>query len=285
MPPPASVSSPSTKGGSPTKIADRPAWDARPARRVKDEASELAELGTLFGPESIAVKRSQLKTKSKAKTDRPASSASSSTTSIHRPAWNHSPLRNPPGALNGLKPITKEPWREVARQDLDARMEFGSRDALGLPDYEDASNGLVVEAKHKRVENAKARAWNYSSVRHEPPVLRGQKTIRRAEPWSQYHNDDIDELNAIEGTSINAIYDVTADRDNRVGHTITQPSWDNSIKLGRRNKHVDAETQLRARTFREQRARGTRAGAPTSPTKGAAKRTPGSSGKEPMELS
>ena len=214
--------------------------------------------------------------KGKAKTERAPSVAGSSTTS-NRPAWNSSPLRNPPGALNGIKPITKEPWKEVAKADMAARMEFGSRADLDLPDYEDATNGLVVEAKHKRTANAAARPWNSSAVRHEPAALRGQKSLRRQEPWSAYHNDDIDELNAIEGTSINDIYAITADRENKVKHVITQPAWDGSHKLGKRNKKIDSDTRARARTFREQRRQGTRAGAPVSP-----EGSPGSKGKEPM---
>lgn len=203
--------------------------------------------------------------KAKAKTARAAPSVAGSSTTSNRPAWNNSPLRNPPGSLNGIKPITKEPWREVAKSDMAARMEFGSRDDLGLPDYEDAINGLVEEAKHKRVAREAVKPWNSSSVRHEPPVLRGQRTLRRQEPWSAYHNDDIDELNAISGTSINDIYAVTADRENRVTHTLTQPAWDSSHKLGKRNKKMDLETAMRAKTFREQRRKGTRAGAPVSP--------------------
>lgn len=240
------------------------------------------------------------KGKGKAKTPSPtkgsgASEAGSSGMS-QRPAWNSSPLRNPPGSLNGLNPVTKEPWQEIAKEDMAIRMNFGSRDALGLPEYEDAPNGLVLEAKHKRaVKAAAAVPWNQDIVRHMPPVLRGQKVVRRAEPWNEDHDDSIDELNVVDGTSINELYAVTADRENRVKHTITQPAWDQSIKLGKRSKKQGVEkleAARRAQTFREQRRMGTRAGAPViGSSRGAAGggggggKSKGGKDKEPTMLS
>ena len=170
-PPKPKESPPASK--SPQKLENRPAWDARPIRNPhhKTEKEELAELRAMIDKPQH---------KAKAKTARPSSSSggpseASSSTLSQRPAWNNRPLRNPPGSLNGLNPITKEPWLEVARQDMAIRMEFGSRDALGLPEYEDATNGLVVEAKHKRAVKAQAAVpWNQDIVRHMPPVLRGQ---------------------------------------------------------------------------------------------------------------
>lgn len=219
------------------------------------------------------IQSNDLKGKGKGKAKSPPSGGGGSPSEAgssglsQRPGWNNSPLRNPPGALNGLNPITKEPWQDIAKQDIAIRMNFGSREKLGLPEYEDAPNGLVLEAKHKRaVKAATAVPWNQDIVRHMPPALRGQKVVRRAEPWSEDHNDSIDELNVIDGTSINEIYEVTADRENRVKHTITQPTWDQSIKLGKRSKKQGTEkleAARRANTFREQRRMGTRAGAPT----------------------
>jgi hypothetical protein len=174
-----------------------------------------------------------------------------------RPHWNDRPYRNPPGNLRGVKPVTQEPWREVAESDLAARMDFGSRDALGLPDYEDAVNGLVVEASRQREAREDAVPWNGSVVRHEPPLLRGQKTVKRAEPWSEFHNDNIEELNAIDGSSVEEVYAITADRDNRVEPTVVQPTWDSSQTLGRRQRPGGSqETRERAEMFREQRRNG-----------------------------
>ena len=166
--------------------------------------------------------------------------------------------------LRGVKPYTKEPWSEIAQADISVRMDFGSRDQLGLPDYEDGPNGLKLEAADRRKALNSARPWNSSVVKHEPPVLRGQKTIRRTEPWSEYHNDNIEELNAIEGTSVAEVYSITADRSNRVKPTLIQPAWDGSMKFGRKAKSPggDLETRLRAQTFRDQRRAGTRAGQP-----------------------
>ena len=179
-------------------------------------------------------------------------------------------MYNPPGNLRGVKPYTKEPWSDVAQADMAIRMEFGSRDQLGLPDYEDGPNGLKLEAADRRKHSKSARPWNSSVVRHEPPVLRGQRTIRRAEPWSEYHNDNIDMLNAIDDTSVNELYAITADRDNRVKPTLVQPAWDSTPKFGRKSKPPggDLETKLRAQTFRDQRRAFTRAGAPVQGGRG-----------------
>ena len=71
----------------------------------------------------------------------------------NRPKWDDKPLRNPPGMLSGLRPMTKEPWMDVAVADLAARMEFGSRAALGLADDEPLFeyNGFVEEARRRRL--------------------------------------------------------------------------------------------------------------------------------------
>ena len=180
----------------------------------------------------------------------------------NRPEWNEQPLRNPPANLRGLKPKTKEPWSAVARADMDVRMDFGSRSDLGYGELQ-AYNGLVEEAKRKREENERAKSWNIQPVKHQPPVLRGQKTVRRSEPWSAYHNDDIEELNAVEGVSINELYAVTADRDNRIKPTIVQPEWDASKKLGRRSYKPGDGESMRAKEFRDARKAGAWAASPT----------------------
>ena len=77
----------------------------------------------------------------------------------------------------------------------------------------------------------------------------------------EYHNDDIEELNAVEGVSINELYAVTADRDNRVKPTIVQPEWDASKKLGRRSYKPGDGESMRAKEFRDAR----KAGAEESP--------------------
>lgn len=98
-----------------------------------------------------------------------------------------------------------------------------------------------------------AQPWVDTPVKHQPPALRGQKTLRRAEPWSAFHNDDIEELNAIDDTSVNEFYAVTADRDNRVPPTIVQPAWDDSHRLGRPNYKPGGIEALMAYEYREAR--------------------------------
>lgn len=160
--------------------------------------------------------------------------------------------------------MTSEPWTDVAEADNALRMNFGSRADLG--ETEDESlfefNGFVQAAKERREQNARQMAWDNAPVKHMPPALRGQKTLRRPEPWTQYHNDSIEELNAIDGVSINEIYDVTADRDNGIAPTIVQPEWDSSHKLGRRAYKPGGAEAVRARAFRDARKPGTRAGSP-----------------------
>lgn len=129
------------------------------------------------------------------------SSAQGQTTSRQllsdRPEWDHAPLRHAPQALQGLRPRTREAWSEGARADLALRMDFGSRSDLGLGPLGSPYNGLVENAKARRTENAQAQPWDTTPVRHMPPSLRGQKTLRRVEPWSQFHNDNIEELNCM----------------------------------------------------------------------------------------
>ena len=240
---------------------------------------EVGELKELFGRRSAAPAKSPPKARSPSKsptrTSPPGNTAAegsqaSSSLLSSRPKWDNRPMYNPPGNLRGVKPYTKEPWSDVAQADMAIRMEFGSRDQLGLPDYEDGPNGLKLEAADRRKHSKSARPWNSSVVRHEPPVLRGQRTIRRAEPWSEYHNDNIDMLNAIDDTSVNELYAITADRDNRVKPTLVQPAWDSTPKFGRKSKPPggDLETKLRAQTFRDQRRAFTRAGAPVQGGRG-----------------
>ena len=62
--------------------------------------------------------------------------------------------------------------------------------------------------------------------------------------------------------SINDIYAVTADRDNRVEPTMLQPEWDGSAKLGRRTYKPGGLEAQRAKSFRDARKPGTRAGSP-----------------------
>jgi len=195
------------------------------------------------------------------------SSVSTASSVANRPKWNSKPLRNPPGNLRGVRPMTSEPWQDVAEDDLAARMEFGSRADLiaqGLVEEDKffEHNGLVAEARERRRQNARARAWDSSTVKYQPPALRGQKTLRRTEPWSENHNDNIEELNAVDGSSINEIYAVTADRDNRVKSTIVQPEWDNTRNIGRPRLRPGGAEAQRAKSFRDARRAGTRAGAP-----------------------
>ena len=151
---------------------------------------------------------------------------------------------------------------EVAEADNALRMDFGSNADLGIEEPMFGTNGFVEEARSRREQNARQHAWDGEPVKHQPPVLRGQKTVRRAEPWSQYHNDSIEELNAVEGVSINEIYAIGADRDNRVKVTLQQPEWDGSHKLGKKHYKAGGIEAQRARQFRDQRKPGTRAGSP-----------------------
>lgn len=286
-PPAAALAVAATKPAGSKAVASSgpPSGSSHGSTRAKTDRTadrkETAELKELFGrrtPSKLAAPTAKPGMRSPSKSPpRPkptsaggASSAGEgspspqSSTLSYRPKWDNKPLTNPPGSLNGVRPITREPWMEIAHRDLAMRMEFGSRDALGLPEYEDGSNGLILEAKDRRKALRSARPWNSSVVKHEPPALRGQKVLRRTEPWSEYHNDSIDELNAIDDSSVNELYEITADRDNGVKPTIVQPAWDSSQKFGRKSKPVggDLETKLRAQTFRDQRRAFTRAGAP-----------------------
>jgi len=164
----------------------------------------------------------------------------------------------------------------VQAADMATRMEFGSRADLGLADVEEADwqkNGFVQRAKERRQENDRHQAWDSSIVRHSPPVLRGQKVVRRAEPWSEFHNDSIDELNAVDGTSINDIYNITADRFvHPKKPTIEQPAWDSSQRLGRRRPPPggDRQARLLAQSYREQRKPAMPTHGMSSPEKNAA---------------
>lgn len=73
---------------------------------VKTEDDEVAELKAMF---SSPLKNSKFK---------------------NRPAWDGTPLRNRPSALNGLKPVTREPW--AVDEDVYNR-RFETRD-IGVPD-------------------------------------------------------------------------------------------------------------------------------------------------------
>lgn len=147
----------------------------------------------------------------------------------------------------------------MAAADNALRMDFGSRADLGLEEIDEQewnNNGFVRNARERRRQNDRQAAWDSSVVRHAPAHLRGQKVLRRAEPWSSFHNDDIEELNSIDDTSINEIYEITADRFVHPKHpTIVQPAWDSSLKLGRRRQQVggDPRNRARAQTFRNAR--------------------------------
>ena len=83
----------------------------------------------------------------------PSSSSTTSSSALsHRPAWNNTPLRNTPAYLKGLRILTDEPWKEVSVADMAARMNFGSRESLGLTDDDELFeyNGLVEEARNTR---------------------------------------------------------------------------------------------------------------------------------------
>jgi len=178
------------------------------------------------------------------------STTSSTSSASRRAQWNSKPLRNPPGMCRGLKPTTNEPWVAAAEADNALRMKFGSRTDLGEEEFV-AFNGFVANAQEKRQLNARQQSWDARPVQHQPAALRGQKV--RNEPWSKYHNDDIDELNAIEGVSINELYAVSADRDNRVKSTLVQPEWDGSSTFGRRARKAGAREAQQAKAFREAR--------------------------------
>lgn len=140
-----------------------------------------------------------------------------------RPArkdWDATPLRNPPAALRGVVPVTREPWEEVAKMDAMWQIQ---KEEKG-PAWKGGRNGLVEEAQYRRQARQASKPWNAAVVRHAPHVLRGQKTAR-AEPWSEFHNDDISELNAIEGVSITELYNATADRGTPKKPSIVQPNW------------------------------------------------------------
>ena len=151
---------------------------------------------------------------------------------------------------------------EVAESDLALRMDFGSRTDLGYEDSLFERNGFVEDARERRIANSAANAWDSSPVKHMPPVLRGQKTVKREEPWSKYHNDNIEELNAIDGVSVAEFYAISADRDNHVKVTLQQPEWDKSLKLGKKAYKPGGIEQMRAQQFRDARKAGTRAGSP-----------------------
>jgi len=151
---------------------------------------------------------------------------------INRPDWDTTPRCNPPGDMRYMMPVTKEPWTDVQKADMALRMDFGSRAALGLAKEElRPYNGLVEEARRRRLENAASEHWDRSTVRHQPRVLRGQKCDHRAEPWSKFHNDFIGELNAIPDTNVNEIFAITANRDNGVRPTLVQPPWNANHKM------------------------------------------------------
>jgi len=254
---------------------------------------EADALGRLLPPTAASPpRRSPVKAKA-SKTDRPrmtdaqeveelrgmfsgglpaqeAHSTSTASSSDNKPKWNSSPLRNPPGNLRGVRPITQEPWMEVAEADRKTKLDFGHE---GEWEPKRVVNSFVEEARRRREENAVAAAWDSSIVHHMPPELRGQKS-KRPEPWSKNHNDDISEINAIEGTSITELYNVTADRNARVKPTIVQPSWDMSKTIGRPStkpgapgrtaEHVQYN-EYRAKAFREARKSGAPAGGNARP--------------------
>ena len=78
--------------------------------------------------------------------------------------------------------------------------------------------------------------------------------MRRSEPWSQYHNDNIEELNAIDNSSVTEVYKISENRDNGVKPTLVQPAWDPGWT--RRTRAQTAALKARAQTFREQRRPG-----------------------------
>ena len=241
---------PSSPTKTPTKRtpnASKTARESSTSEKRTTDAEEVNILKGMFGSGSKAHGRS-------------TTSEASSASTANRPKWHSSPLRNPPGALRGVRPVTNEPWMEVAEVDMKSALNYGHEH-----EYEPRQeyNYFVEEARRRREENASAASWDSSVVRHAPAVLRGQKA-RRAEPWSKYHNDSIDELNSVDDTSINELYAITADRGSPKNPTITQPDWDGSTAFGKpskkalaqRNPAHAAEVALRAEQFRQQRRRG-----------------------------
>ena len=77
--------------------------------RMTTDAQEVAELRGMFSGGSPAQ----------------AHSTSTASSSDNKPKWNSSPLRNPPGNLRGVRPITQEPWMEVAEADRKTKLDFG----------------------------------------------------------------------------------------------------------------------------------------------------------------
>uniref|UniRef100_A0A7S2ISE2 Uncharacterized protein n=1 Tax=Haptolina brevifila TaxID=156173 RepID=A0A7S2ISE2_9EUKA len=225
---------------------------AKTERHRPSEEEEIAELRAMFEPGGHSPPKQH-------------TTSTASSTNESRPKWNSSPLRNPPGALRGVRPVTLEPWMEVAEADRKVALNFGHENEW---EPREEVNSYVEDARRRREDNRSlgAAPWDASSVKHMPPELRGQKP-KRQEPWSKYHNDDISELNAVEGTAINELYAITEDRNNRVKPTIVQPQWDGSKGLGRPSTKPGAPgrtaahvqyNEYRAKAFREAR----RAGAP-----------------------
>ena len=252
-----------TKSALPRAKSARPRtedWRRTGPQPTTTDAEEVAELKAMMGSP-------------------PKHHTSSSTSSsiADRPKWDHRPRYNPPGGLRGVRPTTNEPWSGVQDEDIKSRLDYGHEHEY---EYRDDYNSFVENARIARQQNASEMAWDSSVVRHAPRALRGQST-RRAEPWSKFHNDEIGELNAVDDTSVNEFYAITADRDNRVKSTIVQPSWDDSRKLGRPSMKLGGPgrageqmryNKQRAAAFRDARRPGQAFGTPLLPARPDAKK-------------
>ena len=249
-------STPKRRARTSRQSAPWPPWDSTPAPRAKTEAEEIAELRLMIKQERpLAISH--------------APSPPETSSQASRPKWNTSPLRNPPAALRGVRPVTNEPWVEVQEADIESKLDYGHE-----WEYEpkEPYSSFIEEARMRREENQAQKPWNSSPVRHVPPTLRGQQLIRQ-EPWSA-SNDDISFLNAIDGVSVNEFYSVTEDRDNRVQPTILQPDWDKTVKLGRPSTEPGmpgysaeemAHRKYLAAQFRAARSAGAPEGGPAIP--------------------
>ena len=163
-----------------------------------------------------------------------ASLYGASTRPKNRPRWDARPRYDPPPSCRHMRPVTKEPWAEAQNEDMDWRMDFGSRNDLGYGPPID-KNGLVEEAKERRKENAAACHWVSKPIKHMPPALRGQKHFHREEPWSEsqqawYHDDSIDMLNAIEDVPVNEIFEETQ-KSGMPEPSVVQPEWNPGMRM------------------------------------------------------
>jgi len=128
--------------------------------------------------------------------------------------WDASPHRNPPSALWGLKPQTREPWA------IDADFYNKSEYAIDTSDYAKPTrygmdmdpplSEYRIDYERERVvakpgSRKPAPAWNSSPFRSVPYPLRGIKPAPGAtEPWVQDHKNrkSIEDMDLIKDDGI-----------------------------------------------------------------------------------